>query len=84
MKFGMARASRDAQTDIRRHHLTREEGVALTQRYDGEFPKNYFQWFLDYLDINEEFFWEVMDTYREISNVWEKVEGDWKLMHIVE
>lgn len=84
MKFGMARASRDAQTDIRRHHLTREEGVALTRRYDGEFPKNHFQWFLDYLNTDEEFFWEVMNTYRDISNVWEKVDGEWKLMHIVE
>ncbi len=83
MKFGMGRASRDAQQDIRRHHITRDEGVALVKRYDGEFPKRFFRWFLDYLDITESFFWEVMDTYRSISNVWKKENGVWKMPCVV-
>ena len=29
VKFGLGRCSRDAQQDIRRHHITRDEGVAL-------------------------------------------------------
>ena len=77
MKFGMGRASRDVQTDIRRHHLTREEGVALVNRYDAEFPANHFDWFLDYLDIDEGKFWEICDAYRDFSNVWEKRNGKW-------
>ena len=28
-KFGMGRASRDAQQDIRMNHITRDEGVRL-------------------------------------------------------
>lgn len=84
MKFGLGRASRDAQQDIRRNHITREEGVALVHRYDHEFPKKHFRWFLDYLGITEEFFWEVMDFYRDKSNAWEKVHGKWKLKYIVD
>jgi len=84
MKFGMGRASRDAQTDIRRHHITREEGVTLTRRYDGEFPQRHYQWFLDYLDITEEHFWEVCDFHRSLSNVWQKNGDEWKLLHVVE
>ena len=83
IKFGMGRASRDAQTDIRRHHITRQEGVALVHRYDGEFPKKYFQWFLNYLNITEDFFWKVIDQYREKSNVWKRIHGQWKLKFIV-
>lgn len=79
MKFGMGRASRDAQTDIRRHHITREEGVALVRRYDGEFPKRHFQWFLDYTGITEAFFWEVCNFYRSRSNVWRKENDEWRL-----
>ena len=79
MKFGMCRASRDAQTDIRRHHITRDEGVILVNRYDGEFPKKHFNWFLDYMNVSEDFFWQVMDLYREKSNVWNKVNGKWKM-----
>ena len=83
MKFGMARASRDAQQDIRRHHITREEGVALTRRYDGEFPIRHFKWFLEYMGVSEEYFWEVCDFYRAKSKVWDKVGGEWKLTHQV-
>lgn len=83
MKFGMGRATRDAAQDIRRHHITREEGVALIRRYDDEFPKKHFKWFLDYLDITEETFWEVMNFWREQSNAWKKENGVWKLKKAV-
>lgn len=83
MKFGLGRASRDAQQDIRRNHITRQEGVALVRRYDHEFPKKHFAWFLDYLGVTEHFFWEVMDFYRKQSNVWELANGQWVLKHIV-
>ncbi|WP_282009987.1 hypothetical protein [Nitrospina watsonii] len=59
------------------------KGVALVHRYDHEFPKRYFPWMLEYLGIEEDFFWEVMDFYREQSNVWERENGEWKLTHIV-
>ena len=83
MKFGLGRASRDAQSDIRRNHITRDEGVALVRRFDGEFPARHFRWFLDYLGIDEPFFWQVMDFYREQSNVWERRGGAWELTAIV-
>lgn len=85
IKFGMGRCSRDAQQDIRRGHITREEGVRLVRRFDSEFPKRHFEWFLDYLDITEEHFWDVMDAYREQSNVWQKNEqGEWIMPYVVE
>lgn len=83
IKFGMGRCSRDVQSDIRRHHITREEGVALVKRYDSEFPGKHFQWFLNYLGINEEYFREVCDFYRSLSNVWEKKSGKWNLKYEV-
>ena len=38
-KFGMGRASRDAQQDIRMNHITRDEGVRLVKKYDHEFQR---------------------------------------------
>ncbi|MBI4423404.1 MAG: N-acetyl sugar amidotransferase [Elusimicrobia bacterium] len=84
MKFGLGRCSRDAQQDIRRHHITRGEGVALVRRYDHEFPKKHFRWMLDYLEIDEDFFWQVMDFYRSRSNVWKLENGSWVLKAIVD
>lgn len=80
IKFGIARATSDAAHEIRDGHLTREEGIALVKRYDGEFPKKYFPEFIKYLGITEEKFWEVVDTYRA-PHLWKKVGSEWKLRH---
>ena len=82
IKFGLGRASRDAQMEIRSRHITREEGVALVRRYDGEFPKKYFKEFLEYLDITEPHFWKIIDRYR-LPHLWEKIKGKWHLKHVV-
>ena len=55
---------------------TREEGIALMNRYEGEFPDKYFQDFLEYLDITEEHFWEVVDAWRA-PHLWKKVNKGW-------
>lgn len=82
IKFGIARATSDAAHEIRDGHITREEGVALVRRYDGEFPERYFKEFLEYLDITEEQFWKVVDSCRP-PHLWEKANGVWKLRHQV-
>ncbi len=84
IKFGMGRASRDAQMEIRNNHISREEAVTLVKRYDGEFPQKYFKDFLEYTDMQESDFWEVVDFYRtESPHLWKKVDGEWKLTHNV-
>lgn len=84
IKFGIARATSDAAHEIRDGHLTREEGAALVKRYDGEFPKKYFEEFIQYLNITKEEFWEVIDFYRILSpHVWVKKDDKWKLKHSV-
>ena len=80
IKFGLGRCVDDAAHEVRDGHITREEGVALMQLYDGEFPQLYYQDFLKYLDISEKHFWEVVDSWRA-PHLWEKVEGKWKLKH---
>lgn len=80
IKFGIGRTTSDTAHEIRDRHLTREEGIALVHRYDGEFPKKYFKEFLDYMDITEGEFWEVVDYYRSISaHLWKKNNGAWRL-----
>lgn len=82
LKFGLGRATSDAAHEIRDGHITREEGVSLVKRYDGEFPKKYFKEFLQYLDISEEYFWQIADSYRA-PHLWEKMNGEWKLKYQV-
>jgi N-acetyl sugar amidotransferase len=83
IKFGLGRATSDSAHEIRDGHLTREEGVQLVRKFDGEFPAKYFKDFLEYCDITEEYFHEVIDSWRS-PHLWEKIDGSWKLKKQVE
>lgn len=78
IKFGLGRASYDASQEIRNKHLTREEGVALVKRFDGERPTRYFQEVMDYLEIKPEHFDALCDEFRS-PHLWTKENGEWKL-----
>lgn len=82
IKFGIGRATYDASQEIRNKHLTREEGVALVKKFDGEFPDRYFNEIMDYLDIKSEKFFELCDQFRS-PHLWKKVNNEWKLRHTV-
>ena len=82
IKFGLGRCVEDAAHEIRDGHITREEGVALMQRYEGEFPQKYFTDFLEYLGISEDHFWKVIDSWRA-SHLWEKKNSKLQLKYPV-
>jgi N-acetyl sugar amidotransferase len=83
IKFGLGRATSDSAHEIRDGHLTREEGAHLVRKFDGEFPEKFFKTFLDYCDITEDLFWEVINSWRS-DHLWGKdQEGNWKLKHNV-
>jgi len=85
VKFGYGRCSEEASKEIRNEYITREEGVNLVKKYDSEFPKRYFQDFLNYTGIKEQEFYETLNKFRP-SHLWEKSGinnsihcADWKL-----
>ncbi len=80
MKFGIGRATYDASQEIRNKHLTREEGVALVERYDGEFPDRYLQEIMNYIGMDMEHFLDLCDRARS-PHLWNKETGEWKLRH---
>lgn len=83
IKFGIGRASYDASQEIRNKHLTREEGVALVKRFDGEFPDRYFEDVMNYIEMQPQQFHDLCDKFRS-PHLWGKDEsGNWKLRHNV-
>ena len=84
IKFGIGRATYDASQEIRNKHLTREDGVALVKKFDGEFPDRYFNEIMEYLDINPDYFrYELTNRFRS-PHLWGKSEkGEWQLNHNV-
>jgi N-acetyl sugar amidotransferase len=59
IKFGFGRATRMASRLIQNGHMTREQGLELVKRYDGEFPRRYLPQICDYLGMTER---EIRDT----------------------
>lgn len=83
IKFGIGRATYDAAQEIRNDKITREEGVVLVKKYDSEFPNKYFKEFLEYIDLNEDKFWEILDSFRS-SHLWDKDSNNqWILKNII-
>jgi N-acetyl sugar amidotransferase len=56
IKYGIGRATYDAAQEIRSGDINREEGVALVQRFDGEYPTRFSDEILTYLSIPEKEF----------------------------
>ena len=82
IKFGHGRATNDCCRDIRDGFLTREEAVKLVRKYDGEFPKRYFQDFLNYINISENEYWEIIDNARP-NHLWKREGNRFVLKNII-
>jgi N-acetyl sugar amidotransferase len=78
VKFGIGRATYDAAQEVRNGKITRQEAVALIKRYDSEFPARYFKEILDYMNITEEQFWEVINAARS-PHLWGFEDNEWIL-----
>ncbi|MBC7466806.1 MAG: N-acetyl sugar amidotransferase [Bdellovibrio sp.] len=82
IKFGIGRCSYDASQEIRNNHITREEGVQLVKKFDGEFPDRYFGDLMEYLEMKPERFMELCDENRS-PHLWKKENDKWMLRHAV-
>ncbi len=65
IKYGLGRTIYDASQEIRNSEITREEGVLLSKRYDGEFPIRFEQEIWDYLSLDERHFPWAKEIFEE-------------------
>ena len=70
IKFGIGRATADAAHEIRDRHITREEGVALVHKFDGEFPTRHWQEACDYMGLTDAQAREIIGTWKS-PEVWD-------------
>ena len=82
IKQGLGRTTSDATHQIRDEILTRDEGVDLVQKYDGEFPEKYMNETLDYLSLSSDELNKIFDKFRS-SLIWEKSNQNWELKNQV-
>ena len=99
IKFGIGRATYDAAQEIRSGDITREEGVALVRKFDGEFPERFAEEIFRYLSIpprefpvaSTQFEQPIIDREYFLRladqfrspHLWKYEGGEWRLRHKV-
>ena len=78
IKFGIGRATYDSAQEIRNGDITRDEGIALVKRFDGEFPHQYVEDCCNYMGISLDRYHEIIEKFRS-PHLWEQAYGKWKL-----
>ena len=78
IKFGQGRATSDTSVEIRDGDITREEGILLVKKFDGEFPKKYLSDCLEFMGISFDEFLSTTDKFRT-PHLWEKKYENWQL-----
>lgn len=80
IKFGIGRATYDSSQEIRNGDITRDEGIALVKRFDGEFPKQYIKDCCEYMNISLQQYHDAIEKFRS-PHLWEKKYGVYELKH---
>ena len=68
----------DSAQEIRNGHLNKKEGLALIEKYDGEYPSRYEKEFYDYISMNKDEFLDLCDKFRP-KHIWKKKSNRWEL-----
>ena len=97
VKFGIGRATYDAAQEIRSGDISRDEGVALVKRFDGEWPARFESELMEYLSVNEREFPVAHKQFEQpimtkesflaladrfrSPHLWRKTDNGWELRH---
>ena len=97
IKYGIGRCTYDAAQEIRNHEITRDEGVALCKKFDGEFPMRFAKEVFEYLSIDKKLFGAAADCFEQPQmdldyfmhladrfrspHIWQYANGKWSLRH---
>lgn len=76
LKFGFGRANQDACIEVRRGAMDRQQAVNLVRLYDGHYPHEYLDTYLDYYQLSRAEFDAAIDRWANQS-LFEKIDGYW-------
>ncbi len=77
LKFGFGRANQDASIEVRRGAMDRDQAVNLVRLYDGHYPEEFLDSYLDYYQMEYEEFDAVLDRWVN-QDLFEKIDGRWR------
>ncbi len=82
LKFGFGRANQDASIEVRRGAMDRQQALNLVRLYDGHFPDEFLDTYLEYYQLSKAEFDKAIDKYAN-KELFEKIDGYWKPLFTV-
>ncbi len=76
LKFGFGRANQDASIEIRRGAMDRSQAINLVNLYDGKYPSEFIDVYLDYYEMTLNEFNQVLDKWAN-KELFEKKNNIW-------
>lgn len=76
LKFGFGRANQDASIEIRRGAMDRDQALKLVKLYDGQYPDEFIELYLEYYEMTQDEFNSVLDRWAN-TDLFEKIDGHW-------
>ena len=76
LKFGFGRANQDACIEVRRGAMDRQQALNLVRLYDGHYPEEFIDLYLDYYQMSKVEFDAVLDRYAN-KELFDKINGRW-------
>ena len=83
LKFGFSRALQDCGIEIRLGSMTRDQALNLVKIYDGQYPEEFINTYLEYYRMTKSEFDEVLDKWAN-KNLFRKENGKWKPLFTIE
>ena len=77
LKFGFGRSNQDACIEIRRGAMKRQQALNLVKIYDGQFPHEFLDMYLEYFQMTESEFhstlarWVNKDLFECKAGLWQ-------------
>lgn len=77
LKFGFGRANQDSSIEIRRGAMDRQQAINLMRLYDGQYPHEFLETYLEYYRMTRAEFDAVLDRWAN-RDLFDKVGGYWQ------
>jgi N-acetyl sugar amidotransferase len=76
-KFGFGKVTEIVSEEMRYRSLTREKAIELVELYDGVCSDNNISTFCQYLEISNNYFWEIVDNFVNKDLFKKDANGKW-------
>jgi hypothetical protein len=81
-KFGITRAFDNLAIEIREERITRDEALRILKRIGNQTPVEDIKKLCRFLNISENYFWEIVEKFRNHS-IWYNEAEVWKIRNFI-